>query len=171
VLAADAILLLDHGRIVERGRHSDLVAADGLYTRLYERRFAPEAQGFGERCLTRSRSAADDSVVGRRLAQTIQPGEVERQHAVADAERRPAPDGPGRDQRAMATHQPAGTHRFRFDGRFEVAEAGSAFYGSFWWLSPGSASRKWWRSNVRGPIGTKSPSAHPSHNTTKARNA
>jgi len=44
VLAADTILVLDHGRIVERGRHSGLVAAGGLYTRLYERQFAPEVQ-------------------------------------------------------------------------------------------------------------------------------
>jgi ATP-binding cassette subfamily B protein len=40
VLAADTILVLDEGRVVERGRHSDLVAAGGLYTRLYERQFS-----------------------------------------------------------------------------------------------------------------------------------
>jgi ATP-binding cassette subfamily B protein len=44
VLAADTILVFDRGRIVERGRHSDLFAADGLYTRLYERQFVPEAE-------------------------------------------------------------------------------------------------------------------------------
>jgi ATP-binding cassette subfamily B protein len=44
VLAADIILVLDQGRILERGRHSEFVAAGGLYTRLYERQFAPEAQ-------------------------------------------------------------------------------------------------------------------------------
>ena len=32
---ADQILVLDHGRLVERGRHLDLVAADGLYADLY----------------------------------------------------------------------------------------------------------------------------------------
>ncbi|MGC1480355.1 MAG: ABC transporter ATP-binding protein [Chthoniobacterales bacterium] len=31
---ADQILVLDRGRIVERGRHADLLAANGLYTRL-----------------------------------------------------------------------------------------------------------------------------------------
>ncbi|MGI9033828.1 MAG: ABC transporter ATP-binding protein [Acidimicrobiales bacterium] len=40
VLAADTILVLDRGRIAERGRHSDLVGAGGLYAQLYERQFA-----------------------------------------------------------------------------------------------------------------------------------
>ena len=37
---ADQILVLDDGRIVERGRHSDLVAAGGLYAELYRTQFA-----------------------------------------------------------------------------------------------------------------------------------
>jgi ATP-binding cassette subfamily B protein len=32
---ADRILVLDHGEVVEQGRHSDLVAQDGLYAALY----------------------------------------------------------------------------------------------------------------------------------------
>jgi len=39
VLAADVILVLDGGRLVERGRHAELVRQGGLYTRLYERQF------------------------------------------------------------------------------------------------------------------------------------
>src|SRR6185437_12238142 len=37
---ADMILVLDDGRIVERGKHTDLVAAGGLYAELYRTQFA-----------------------------------------------------------------------------------------------------------------------------------
>jgi ATP-binding cassette subfamily B protein len=36
IVGADRILVLDQGRIVERGRHHDLVAASGLYARMWQ---------------------------------------------------------------------------------------------------------------------------------------
>jgi ATP-binding cassette subfamily B protein len=39
VLAADRILVLDRGRIVERGSHHELIERDGLYATLYEHQF------------------------------------------------------------------------------------------------------------------------------------
>jgi ATP-binding cassette subfamily B protein len=39
VLSADRILVLDQGRIVEEGKHADLVARDGLYARLARLQF------------------------------------------------------------------------------------------------------------------------------------
>jgi ABC-type multidrug transport system fused ATPase/permease subunit len=33
---ADQILMLDHGRIIERGTHQQLLAAGGAYARLYD---------------------------------------------------------------------------------------------------------------------------------------
>jgi len=39
ILAADKILVLDHGRLVDAGTHIELLARGGLYTRLYEQQF------------------------------------------------------------------------------------------------------------------------------------
>ena len=39
ILAADLILVIDRGRIVERGTHADLVKQGGLYTNLYNTQF------------------------------------------------------------------------------------------------------------------------------------
>jgi len=42
ILAADMILVMDKGRIVERGTHEELLAADGIYNQLYETQFRAE---------------------------------------------------------------------------------------------------------------------------------
>jgi ATP-binding cassette subfamily B protein len=39
VLRADKILVVDDGRIVEEGRHEDLLTLGGLYARLYREQF------------------------------------------------------------------------------------------------------------------------------------
>jgi ATP-binding cassette, subfamily B, bacterial len=41
---ADQILVLRDGQIVERGRHNELLAADGLYAELYRTQFLPQAE-------------------------------------------------------------------------------------------------------------------------------
>ncbi len=44
---ADQILVVDAGRIVERGRHEELLLAGGLYAELYRTQFASQASGGG----------------------------------------------------------------------------------------------------------------------------
>jgi ATP-binding cassette subfamily B protein len=40
ILAADKILFVDRGRIIERGSHSELLASDGAYAALYHQQFS-----------------------------------------------------------------------------------------------------------------------------------
>ena len=52
ILAADEILVIKDGRIVERGQHKDLVNRDGVYRELYETQFSkallPKEEGVSE---------------------------------------------------------------------------------------------------------------------------
>jgi ATP-binding cassette subfamily B protein len=43
IAAADQILVVDDGRIIERGRHQDLIGLGGLYSELYETQYARSA--------------------------------------------------------------------------------------------------------------------------------
>jgi ATP-binding cassette, subfamily B, bacterial len=44
ILAADRILVFNEGRLVEQGRHADLVERGGLYATLYQRQFQSDAE-------------------------------------------------------------------------------------------------------------------------------
>ena len=43
VREADQILVIDDGRVVERGRHEELLELDGLYAELYRTQFQRQA--------------------------------------------------------------------------------------------------------------------------------
>jgi ATP-binding cassette, subfamily B, bacterial len=57
ILAADVILVVDRGRIVERGTHGELLRQGGLYEKLYRQQFAPSTE--------RSGRSTDPEHVGR----------------------------------------------------------------------------------------------------------
>ncbi|OUS15708.1 ABC transporter permease [Rhodospirillales bacterium 47_12_T64] len=48
VIDADIIYVMDHGRIIEQGSHSELVEKGGTYAKLYALQFAEEAQAVNE---------------------------------------------------------------------------------------------------------------------------
>ncbi len=45
ILDADTVVVLDEGRVVEQGRHADLLARGGLYAELYRTQFERQATG------------------------------------------------------------------------------------------------------------------------------
>ena len=61
ILAADVIFVIDHGRLVERGTHAELLRIGGLYATLYEHQFAP--QGATERPPARRSARAPADLV------------------------------------------------------------------------------------------------------------
>jgi len=42
IIQADQILVIDGGKVTERGTHAELLAAGGLYTELYHTQFASQ---------------------------------------------------------------------------------------------------------------------------------
>jgi len=66
ILSADLILVIDRGRVVERGTHEELLQEDGLYARLYNEQFGGGA--YESRCedgvLTRDGDVIELAVAG-----------------------------------------------------------------------------------------------------------
>ena len=72
VISADEIIVLADGRIAERGRHADLLAAGGLYSSMWDRqREATEA----EERLRHAREADEMGIVVRRRTAEVEAGE------------------------------------------------------------------------------------------------
>ena len=84
VRAADEIAVVDGGRIVERGTHDELLAADGRYAALYRTQFAtPERADDGVACLV---PGCDVVHLHRRagilpVTTDVEPGDVHRPRA------------------------------------------------------------------------------------------
>jgi len=51
VRGADQILVVEDGHIVERGRHSELLAQGGLYSDLYRTQFAAEVSELADQSI------------------------------------------------------------------------------------------------------------------------
>jgi ATP-binding cassette subfamily B protein len=57
---ADQILVIDAGRVIEHGRHSQLLAEEGLYSELYHTQFADQADEAEELEAIEELSAVED---------------------------------------------------------------------------------------------------------------
>jgi ATP-binding cassette, subfamily B, bacterial len=60
---ADQILVIDEGRVRERGTHADLLAAGGLYAELYHTQFAGQERGASPDQIARSAPPSTGSIV------------------------------------------------------------------------------------------------------------
>jgi ATP-binding cassette subfamily B protein len=47
IMRADEIIVLDDGKVVERGRHSDLIQHDGLYRHIYDLELKDQEEALG----------------------------------------------------------------------------------------------------------------------------
>ncbi len=47
IMRADEIVVLDHGRIVERGKHDDLITKEGLYRRIFDLELKDQEEALG----------------------------------------------------------------------------------------------------------------------------
>ena len=61
VREADELLVIDGGRIVERGTHASLLADNGLYAELYRTQFADQEEETEIACADRRRRSSDRS--------------------------------------------------------------------------------------------------------------
>jgi len=67
ILAADKILVLDHGRLADQGTHAELLARGGLYADLYHRQFRSQR----ESRTTADATAADGERIAAQPASTV----------------------------------------------------------------------------------------------------
>jgi ABC-type multidrug transport system fused ATPase/permease subunit len=107
VRAADRILVVRQGQIVEEGRHDQLLARDGLYASLYARQFgpvAPEPALVGAPSVEEDEDDELDKVFQTMLLEAL-PRPVDRrvyEHTMHGKSPVGAHDGPGAEQRARA---------------------------------------------------------------------
>lgn len=76
VMRADEIIVLDQGRVIQRGTHQELIQQEGLYRRIFELELKDQEEALG-RTVTPRPTPGGDPALAERLRERVRSGDTE----------------------------------------------------------------------------------------------